>query len=242
MDANEIPDKFSIPFGDQAGGSFITYPIPTDSQIGTNDGRASLETGFPPLNFLPIDAGGVPPFGQDFNGLLYQVTAWNRWQCAGGVVPYDATFQAAVGGYPRGAIVAAPYVTAADLGVFYISVINANLDTPGASANWIRYTVAPGGSTLVTASTTLNLTANQFRIGLARIVGVTAMTINMNADQLDDTEVVIQDIIGNLSSATATVVPPAGATIAGNANFVMNEDKQTARFYRYSSTQYGVET
>lgn len=234
---SEIPEKFTIPFADQAGGSFITYPIPVDSQIGSADGRASLQTGFVPLNFNPIDAGGVPPFGQDFNGILKQITAWNRWQCAGATVPYDAAFQVEIGGYPEGAIVG----SLTENGVFYISTVDDNLSVPGASSTWVRYTVVPPSSQLVTASTTLNLTANQLRIGLRRVSGVAAMTINLYASQVVDTECVIQDLIGNLFNFPATVVPPAGATISGLSTFIMREDRMTARFYRYSSTVYGVE-
>ena len=61
MLASAIPIKFPIPFGNSAGGGYIR-PIPQASQIGIANGAASLTDGFPPLNFLPLGSGGVPPF------------------------------------------------------------------------------------------------------------------------------------------------------------------------------------
>ncbi len=105
MQDSDIPTKMPTPWANGAGPSY-SAAVPIPSQIGVTDGRASFVTGFPPLNFLPESGGGVPPFGQDMNGLLNAVTAWLRWVQAGGVTPYDAIFQAAIGGYPLGAIVA----------------------------------------------------------------------------------------------------------------------------------------
>ena len=155
MKANAIPTKFNIPFGKNAGVGFIR-PIPQASQIGVNDGFAPLNDGSPPLNFLPLGAGGVPPFGQDMNGILNQISAWCQWQNAGGAVPYDATFQAQIGGYPYGAIVesvAAP-------GTFFICTVDDNASNPdSAGAGWSPWpstaaVVAAGGLANVQMFTT----------------------------------------------------------------------------------------
>ena len=75
MKIANIPSKFAIPFASSAGAGYIrTIP---QTPTGTA-GQASLQQGFPPENFSPVSAGGVPPFGQDFNGLLNQVTSWKR--------------------------------------------------------------------------------------------------------------------------------------------------------------------
>lgn len=102
MQAASIPPKFSIPFANAAG-TGDSRPIPTASQITTNPGAASLVDGFPPLNFTPVAAGGIPPSGADFNGLFNQITKWNQWQGAGGPVKFDAAFSSSIGGYPAGA-------------------------------------------------------------------------------------------------------------------------------------------
>ena len=49
--------------------------IGNPSLVGKNDGAASYTDGFPPLNFTPVAAGGVPPYGADMNGILKQMTA-----------------------------------------------------------------------------------------------------------------------------------------------------------------------
>lgn len=134
MQRAQIPTKFNIPFANSAGGSFIRV-VPEASQIGIQDGAASLTTGFPPLNFLPTGAGGVPPFGADFNGLLFQSTSWDRWFSAGGPVPYDSAFSASVGGYPQGAVVASATI----LGLLWFSLVDDNTADPdvvGAGAAW----------------------------------------------------------------------------------------------------------
>lgn len=133
------PARFTIPFADSASGSFIR-PIPQASQIGITAGAASLTDGFPPLNFQPIAAGGVPPFGQDFNGLLNQITGWSRWFEAGAPILYDATFATGgSGGYPNGAIIQSSAVE----GNLWMSTADNNTTDPDSvsSANWVP---APG--------------------------------------------------------------------------------------------------
>lgn len=131
---SSMPARFPIPFGNSAGGGFIRS-VPTASQIGVNPGFASLTDGFPPLNFVPVAAGGIPPFGQDFNGLLNQVTKWNQWQSAGGAATYDATFAAAIGGYPQKAMLSSALV----FGNFWMSTADNNMTDPDSSsaANWV---------------------------------------------------------------------------------------------------------
>lgn len=104
MQSSDLPSRFSTFWGNAAGVGYIRN-IPTLSQIGVEAGAASLTDGFPPDCFTPVGAGGTPPFGKDFNGILRWVTQWLRWQSAGGLVTYDATFATATGGYPKGAIV-----------------------------------------------------------------------------------------------------------------------------------------
>lgn len=134
MKASDIPTKFQIPFANSAGGSFIR-PIPVASQIGIQNGAASLTTGFPPDTFISLVAGGTPPFGADFNGLLNQSTAWDRWYSAGGPLKYDSVFSAVIGGYAQGAVVASNVL----LGKLWLSLVDDNTTDPDStsSANWV---------------------------------------------------------------------------------------------------------
>lgn len=135
MLATSVPARFGIPWGNSAGGAYIRA-IPQASQIGITAGAASLTDGFPPLNFTQIGAGGVPPFGQDFNGILNQITKWDQWVAAGGPIPFDAAFAASIGGYPKGAILSAG--TGGTTGQFWLNSIDGNTSNPDTGgANWL---------------------------------------------------------------------------------------------------------
>lgn len=144
MKASDIPVKFQIPWANSAGGGFIRT-VPVASQIGITDGAASLTDGWPPLNFLPDTGGGVPPFGQDANGILKLITQWSRWLNAGVAFnPHDASFAAsAVAGYPAGAIVAAT-----TFGYFWLCTTDDNVTDPNAGgAGWYLFSLLGGATT-----------------------------------------------------------------------------------------------
>lgn len=133
MLSSNIPVKFGVPFASGAGASFITTPLPEGSQPS---GRASLVDGFPPLTFDPIAAGGSPPWGRDMNGLMFQVTKWQQWTAAGGPIPFDATFAAKIGGYPKGAMLQKASTTDR----YWISTAENNSSNPDTGgANWIPF-------------------------------------------------------------------------------------------------------
>lgn len=132
MLVSSIPAKFPIVWAASAGGGYVRT-IPVASQIGINDGWASLTDGFPPLNFLPLGSGGVPPFGQDMNGILKEISAWSQWAQAGGGIPWDSSFSSQIGGYPKGATVGSP----STIGVSYLNLADNNGSNPeSAPANW----------------------------------------------------------------------------------------------------------
>lgn len=79
--------------------------IPNASQIGITPGAASFNDGFPPVTRQPVAAGGVPPFGEDMNGVLYQVSKALQWEQAGGRYVFASAFATAVGGYPLSGVV-----------------------------------------------------------------------------------------------------------------------------------------
>ena len=157
MDAAQIPAKFPIPFAGAAGSSYIR-PIPTLSQIGIVAGAASLTTGFVPLNFTAELQGGIPKDGRDENGILYQITAWLQWMNAGAPVGYDATFSAAIGGYPKGAI-----LSSATNGGTWLSTVDNNVTDPDTGgAGWLAQSlgrlvdlqvITTAGSSTITAAT-----------------------------------------------------------------------------------------
>jgi hypothetical protein len=126
------PAKFPIPFANGAGGAYIRA-IPQGSQIGIEPGAASLTDGFPPVNFNPVSAGGIPPDGRDHNGILQQITAWIRAMTAGIPIMYDAAFQTAIGGYPANAWIR----SAGNPALIYQSTADNNMSNPDSGgANW----------------------------------------------------------------------------------------------------------
>lgn len=130
-----IPTKFTLVWGANADPALINA-IPATSQIGINAGFASYNDGLPPLNATPIGAGGIPPRIQDFNGIWNAVTAWNQWQQAGGPIAYDATFQAAVGGYPLNAVVMSTTIA----GRWWRSTVDGNTTNPDTGgAGWVDF-------------------------------------------------------------------------------------------------------
>jgi len=159
MISSSVPTLVPLPFA--ASGS--KHAIPTASQIGITAGAASLTDGFPPLTFTPIASGGVPPDGNDMNGILNLISANTQWANAGGTYPYNAAFSTSIGGYPRGAVL----IMAAGTG-FWLSTIDNNTTNPesGPSPNWIAFGPyqTQGGSNNYSADTG---TANTYVVTLS---------------------------------------------------------------------------
>lgn len=128
MQTANTPLKWTVPF---ANGDTSKVEVPPTSP---DPARASLTLGFPPLTMQPLQAGGIPPQGEDFNGAMNQVARIVWWLMAGGQFPFDGTFAADpnVGGYPKGAILP----TTDYLGA-WVSTADSNTVDPNASTtNW----------------------------------------------------------------------------------------------------------
>jgi len=134
VQSSNIPStKLLEAFAASASGSFIRLIPKTTS----DPNAASLDLGFPPTTFTNEGAGGVAPAGKDMNGILNEISAWIWWQNGGGsFLPYDGVFQAAVGGYPKGAVVA----SVATFGLFWLSTAENNTSDPDTGGSgWIRF-------------------------------------------------------------------------------------------------------
>lgn len=88
---------------------------------------------------------------------------------------------------------------------------------------------------VVTTSVNMNLLLTDYRVGFFRTVGVAAFNAQLPTGAQNGQEFVIEDLNKTMNGAPVTVLPPAGDTIAGDANFVMNINKQCARFTRYEN-------
>lgn len=140
------PGKIITPWA-QSG---LKNPIPPAANPAT--GRAGFDQGFSAINMTAKEAGGIPPFGQDFNGIFYEVTSILRYMQAGGQPTFDATLATAIGGYPKGAM-----VLGSDGVTLWQSKVDSNSTNPNvAPENWGTFDVglksdlaAPGGSNIV---------------------------------------------------------------------------------------------
>jgi hypothetical protein len=139
MDLSKLPAKSSRAFAQSAAGAYVR----TVPQTTSDPAAASFDIGFPPQTFTDESAGGTPPSGRDFNGILAHLSAWTRWQAAGGPVFFDNTFSNAIGGYPQGTRLTST-VTA---GLFWVSTVDNNTGNPDSGApNWLADGVATKGS------------------------------------------------------------------------------------------------
>ena len=73
-----------------------------EAATGTN--RASVEEGFPDMTMIAPADGGLPPFGQDVNGMLYMASDIKSFLQSGGFITFNQEECDAIGGYPKGAV------------------------------------------------------------------------------------------------------------------------------------------
>lgn len=125
------PPEITEAFGINADAGTITLPIPLTS---ATPGAATFDKGFKAVNMQPIAAGGIPPFGQDVNGILYMVSAHAAYAQAGQPYLWSATVAAALGGYKKGTILGM-----ADGSGAWVNMVDGNATNPdndGTAANW----------------------------------------------------------------------------------------------------------
>ena len=213
MQSSQIPAKFPIPFANNAAPGYIRT-IPVASQISVTGGAASLTDGFPPLNSIQTFSGGIPPFMQDMNGILNEVTKWQQWQGAGGTVQYDAAFSTSIGGYPKGAVLLSALGNS-----LWVSTTENNTTNPdGGGAGWFAVgdvwsntTWTAGGSaniqtvTLVPAPTALTQLQGVPLNIYSQGTNTGATTLNVNG--LGAKPVVFPNNVSLWSGALATSYP-----------------------------------
>ncbi|MDP8834177.1 hypothetical protein QZQ24_14370 [Serratia marcescens] len=140
MKLTDKPRQIAVPF---ASGTADKNTIPNNATQETKEkGKAAYDSGFPPLTMTAIAAGGIPPHGKDFNGLLNDITVAIRFSQAGGQYTFDSAFTSAIGGYPRGAM-----VLSSDGSKIWWNTVDSNTTDPdGASAaGWKNLLADPNG-------------------------------------------------------------------------------------------------
>lgn len=122
------PDKITTPWASTGSKN----PIPANANNTT--GAAGFDNGFPDITMTPEEAGGLPPAGQDFNGIFYEITKILQYMQAGGQPTFSATLASGIGGYPVGAMVLG------DDGVaIYTNRVDSNISNPNSGGSgWAR--------------------------------------------------------------------------------------------------------
>lgn len=129
------PPNIVSPFGFNATDPDTIVDIPYESQAGILVGAASYEDGFPLATMVdPETEGGIPPFGQEVNGILNAITAHTAWVAGGLRYQFNGSLPALRGGYSQGAKV----LSATDPHEYFESLTDNNINNPNiVPANWI---------------------------------------------------------------------------------------------------------
>lgn len=212
MQFSSLPARFLVPFAN-AG---TKNTIPVESQVSVTPGAASLEDGFPPLTRTPKEAGGIPPFGQDFNGIFFWTTDVARAYQSGVIYPYNTDFAAAIGGYPQNAI-----VSRADGTGFWVNTVNDNQNDPDAGGTgWVpMFNV--GATSKTGTSSDITLTALEYSKPLILVTGALTADISLIFPAHTGQQWIVSN--GTSGDHTVTFRTDAGSGVVidqGNANTI----------------------
>lgn len=210
------PPVVIIPFGaDATDPAYITLPIPIDSQISTTPGAASFTDGFPPLTMSDPDTqGGVPPFGQDMNGLLYTLSAFCAMLQAGQLCEFNDEAQYAWGGYPLGAL-----LRKVDGTGFWFNVVDGNdTDPDAAGAGWIGWSPAGVAIGYVAANVPAGTSHNYAPTGFGPSTNTLDLTASGGAATVDGfgvgqdgQRIVVTNLAASSDTLTLAVLTGSGA-------------------------------
>lgn len=164
-----------VPFANGAGSGYRN-DIPEASQTGVTPGAASYTDGFPPVTFEPIASGGVPPFGADFNGILYALSVKARWNQAGGNYPFDSSFATTIGGYPVGAT-----VQRADGKGKWLNTTSGNTTDPdsASASGWVELRANNGTTSIAMSAGDNTPTLDKLGAQVLVLTGAPASTANL---------------------------------------------------------------
>jgi len=214
MNSSDIPGRTTKAFG--VNGNKNTIPV--DSSTTTlNNGQATMDSGFPPITMIALSAGGIPPGGRDFNGILYSVSLKQQWQDSGMAYPFNADFSTAISGYPKGARVPNSALTG-----FWLNTTDGNTSTPEVGSSTLTGWVPSGdyGITSIPGLSATSVTLTTLQAAKDRIVLSGALTANINVilPAWIKSWTVVNACTGNYSATIKTasgtgVTLPSGLTV-----------------------------
>lgn len=201
------PDNLSEYWANGASTTYVN-DIPVDAPVDPQ--LASFELGFPPITMTPQASGGLPPFGQDMNGILKVLSEHTRFQNSGGRYRFDSALATILGGYDAGTV-----LQANDGLREYVSFVNNNLDDfnsdpSSIGVTWLPYnlrsivadSVTPGYITLPTSAGTFKI---QFGKGLTDSAGEDSITFPL-AFTLSPLYIGLTDIAGGTAAINVNIL------------------------------------
>jgi|ERR1700733_8435867 len=206
-----IPAAFAV----GASGGNINYPIP-QTPPGSPANLASWNNGFPADTMEPVGSGGLPPFGQDFNGVLYSITQHIMSLQMGQPYGFSAALSADYGGYALGALAG----MASGNGL-WLNTINANTtnpDTAGLKSGWVPG-VSYGAAIITTTGGTTTLSLVQSAAPILRIQGALTSNALIIVDAVTQQWLISNETTGahtvtiqTADSGASAVIPQSGAS------------------------------
>lgn len=204
-----VPPVIPQPFAQNAPGGNINTPIPNTT---ATPGLASYDQGWPTVTMEPVVGGGIPPEGQDFNGIFFAITAHLYYLQSGQRWPYNSAVAAAIGGYPVGAQVAST-----DGVTVWSSLVANNTDDPDATGN-ISWEPATnyGALGINVSNVNVTLSPQQAKFKLLIFVGVLTGNVSIIFPPLAKDWLLVNLTTGNfnltarLAASTGVNVPQGG--------------------------------
>lgn len=240
MNNSGLPARIKIPFA-STGAKNAIPEVSTGSMV--SDGLAAMDSGFPSTTLTPRSAGGVPPHGEDMNGILNAITSKLQASDAGARYSFDATFATSIGGYPNGAV-----LMSSDLVGEWLNTTDANSTNPEGTATtntgWVPLNFT-GASAVSISTANVTMTC----LAAARPVLILSGTLTANRflyvpnwakhwtiiNNCTGTYSVIISAVSGVATASIQAGTIANIYCDGNLNITKLQSTQLA-----STTQAGV--
>lgn len=173
MNSSGIPSRTSTIFA--ASGEYNSI-AETSTTTTLADGTVTMDVGYPPLTMTPISSGGIPPQGEDTNGIFNRIFTKLQWTDAGGGYPFSSSFASSVGGYPSGA-----EIPSSDGYAKWLNLTDANTTSPesssGSSTGWVP--LVGYGTTAITGLTSTSVTLTSLQASRPVITLAGTLTSNI---------------------------------------------------------------
>lgn len=193
------PRLLKTPFAENG----LKNTIPDERTSGTLDEAATFNDGFPVITMTPIAAGGLPPSGQDFNGIFNAISAHTAYQNQGGRYQFDNDYAVAIGGYPKGAVLVSDDFTQEYVSLIDSNTYNFNTDLSSIGTYWAKTYATP--ESVQTAITN----------AVGRLINVQVFTASGTYTPTEGTKKIIVEAVGGGGSGASGAMNGSGFVSGG---------------------------